>query len=200
MVSLIRLFSIVCVTFITALNAYAKTLQFEPGVYETLLLAVDKNGAVTGYYYEELGQSRCRFFVKGNAKQGLAKLVAWEHEPISGELKAGADEVILTVKGARDFSGCGMVMMPEIDTGVSYSLVAKAPWSELRSIASAKAYFYSEAKADKQLKSYLVKGDVVGVVASQGEWLQIDYRSPSNGKISRRWIYSRDADTFRSTY
>lgn len=188
-----KLFSVVILVSATMANAWAEAIHLEPGAYEALLLGVNKDGVVTGYYDEELGGSRCRFFIKGATQQGIANIVAWQGESLSGQLKAGVDGVNLKIEGGQNFPGCGMVMMPEIDAGINYSLVAKAPWSELRSIVNAKAYFYSEPKSDKQLKSYLVKGDVVGVVANQGEWLQIDYRSSSGGKISRHWIYSRDA-------
>jgi hypothetical protein len=70
---------------------------------------------------------------------------------------------------------------------LGYDLVANAPWGELRLITSEKSYFYSEPKTEKKLKSYLVKGDVVGVVKQEGSWLQIEYHSAS-GKMSRRWI------------
>lgn len=199
MISLIRMFFIMCIALAATQTVYAEVPQFTSGVYETLQLAVGKDGVVTGYFHEELGESRCRFFIKGKTKNGITDIAAWDGSEVrSGELKAEVDNVILKVKGVADLPGCGMVIIPEIENGLGYSLVTKMPWSELRSIVSAKAYFYSEAKADKQLKSYLVKDDVVGLVAIQGEWLQIDYHSPTKGTTTRRWINSRDAAALQS--
>lgn len=51
--------------------------------------------------------------------------------------------------------------------------------------------FILNQKIGNKLKSYLVKGDVVGVVTKEGDWLQIDYYADS-GKMSRRWINSKE--------
>lgn len=201
MISSIKLFSIV-VALISVTSACAEATHFEPGVYENLLLAVNKDGDVTGYYREEQGEGvvkSCAFSLQGAAKEGVAKIVAWGDKPFTGELKAEADAINLKIEKGREIPGCGLVLMPEIASGLSFDLVAKAPWSELRAIANEKSYFYSEPSAAKLLKSYLVKGDVVGVVASQGEWLQIDYYS-SSGKMSRRWIYARDTASFQPVH
>ncbi len=178
-------------------NAQAETIQFEPGIYENLLLAVNKNGVITGYYREEQGEGvtkTCEFFLQGEAKEGVANIITWGNKPFAGVIKAGTTEINLKIEKGREHPGCGLVLMPEIARGLSFDLITKAPWSELRTIASEKSYFYSEPNSAKRLKSYLVKGDVVGVVAIQDNWLQIEYYS-SNAKITRRWICSQNTAT-----
>ncbi len=180
-------------------NAQAEVNHFEPGAYENLLLAVNKNGFVTGYYREVQGEGvkkTCSFFLQGEAKDGIANITTWADKPFSGVLKAGATEVNLKIEKGQEHPGCGLVMMPEIATGLSFDLRAKVPWNELRTIANEKSYFHSEPNGAKRLKSYLVRGDVVGVVASKDGWLQIDYYS-SAGKMSRGWICSQDTAIFQ---
>ncbi len=126
----------------------------------------------------------------------MANIITWGDKPFAGVIKAGSTEINLKIEKGRNHLGCGLVLMPEIANGLSFDLITKAPWSELRTIANAKSYFYSEPNSAKRQKSYLVKGDVVAVVASQGEWLQIEYYS-RNTKISRRWICSQDTTTLQ---
>ena len=196
---MIRLVSALTVLLAT-LSACAETTPLEPGVYENLLIAVNKDGLVTGYYRESQGEGvvkNCEFFFKGEAKNGMANIAVWGDQVFDGKIKAGAEDLNLKIEKGRELPGCGLVLMPEIANGLDFDLLTKAPWSELRRITNEKSFFYSEPKADKQLKAYLVKGDVVGVVASQGDWLQIDYYS-SNGKTSRRWVSAKDTSVLQT--
>ena len=195
------LISLLMLLFLS-INAQAEVNYFAPGAYENLLLAVNKNGAVTGYYREVQGDGvtkTCSFFLQGEAKDGIANITTWGEKPFAGVLKADGNKVNLKIEKGQEHPGCGLVMMPEIATGLSFDLLTQARWSELRTIASEKSYSHSEPNANKGLKSYLVKGDVIGVVANQGEWLQIDYYS-GDAKISRRWIYKRDTETLQPMY
>ena len=194
MSKVIKLLPMLAITLTLITNACAEIVRFEPGVYENLLLGVNKNGSVTGYYREAQGEGvvkSCVFSFKGEAKESSANIIVGGDKSFPGEIKAGTDEINLKIEKGRELPGCGLVLMPEIATGISFDLITKAPWSELRVITNEKSYFHSEPKADKQLKSYLVKGDVVGVVATQNDWLQIDYYS-SNGKMTRRWINNHE--------
>lgn len=200
MIKSMKFFPIIIIALASMTNACAESVRFEPGVYENLLLAVNSNGVVTGYYREAQGEGAvktCAFTFKGEAKAGVANILVGSDKSFAGEIKAGSDDVNLKIAKGRELPGCGLVLMPEIASGLSFDLITKAPWIELRIIASEKSYFYSEPKADKQLKAYLVKGDVVGIVASEGDWLQIDYYS-SSGKTSRRWINNKETISFQS--
>lgn len=182
-------------------NACAESIAFESGVYENLLLAVSSDGAVTGYYREAQGEGvvkTCAFMFKGEARTDVANILIGEDESFTGKIHAETDGINLKIAKGRELPGCGLVLMPEIAEGLSYDLITKVSWSELRTITSEKSYFYSEPKVDKQLKSYLVKGDVVGVVTKEGDWLQVDYYS-DGGKMSRRWINNKETTSLLST-
>ncbi len=49
MLYLRKSFTTLFIVFISFVNAQAETIHFEPGIYENLLLAVSKNGVITGY-------------------------------------------------------------------------------------------------------------------------------------------------------
>lgn len=192
--------SIITIALASLTNACAEPVAFKSGIYENLLLAVNSDGVVTGYYREAQGEGiakTCAFTFKGEADADKANIFVGADESFPGEIQAETDGINLKIAKARELPGCGLVLMPEIADGLSYDLITKVSWSELRTIISEKSYFYSEPKVDKKLKSYLVKGDVVGVVAKEGDWLQIDYYSDS-GKMSRRWINNKEAASLLS--
>lgn len=153
------------------------------------------NGITTG----EGITKTCSFFLQGEVKDGMVNITTWGEKPFAGVLKADANKVNLKIEKGQEHPGCGLVMMPEIATGLSFDLLSNVLWSELRTIANEKSYFHAEPNANKRLKSYLIRGDVIGVVANQGEWLQIDYYS-ADAKMSRRWIYSGDTETLQPMY
>lgn len=185
---------IIVILSILMTNACAESITLESGVYENVLLAINADGGVTGYYREAQGEGvvkTCAFAFKGEALAGKANIMVGEENAFPGAIQAESEGINLKIAKARELPGCGLVLMPEIADGLSYDLITETSWSELLTITSEKSYFYSEPKEDKKLKSYLVKGDVVGVVTQEGDWLQIDYYS-DNGKMSRRWINSRE--------
>ena len=197
----ISLLSIITIVLVSMTNAYAKPIALESGVYENVLLAVNPNGAVTGHYREAQGEGivkTCAFTFKGKAHAGKANIIVGEENAFSGEIQAKTESIKLKIIKGRELPGCGLVLTPEITDGLSYDLTNKTSWNELRIITSEKSYFYSASKADKKLKSYLVKGDVVGVVTKEGDWLQIDYYS-GNGKMRRHWINSKETASLLST-
>jgi hypothetical protein len=189
-----KLFSIIALALASMTNACAEPVRLEPGVYENLLLAVDSNGEVSGYYREAQGEGAvktCSFSFRGEASADVVTIFIDMDKSFQGEISAEADGIRLKIPKGRELPGCGLVLMPEIADGLSYDLISKAPWKELRTIVSEKSHFYSKPNLDKKLKSYLVKGDVVGVVMEEGDWLQVDYYSDS-GKMSRRWVNRKE--------
>lgn len=176
-------------------NAYAESIKFESGVYENLLISVNVNDVVTGYYQEAQGEGvvkSCTFSFSGEAHSETATITVKSDESVTGTIQPVNDGIHLKIPKARELPGCGLVLMPEIADGLNYDLIEKRSWRELRAISKEKAYFHSEPTSEKKQKSYLIKGDVVGVVEQEGEWLHVDYHSNS-GKFLRRWI--NDANT-----
>ncbi|MBD9361694.1 SH3 domain-containing protein [Methylomonas fluvii] len=176
-----------------------ETNQFHSGVYEQLRLAVAPDGKITGYYREEQGEGvskTCSFYLRGQSNGDSASLTTWNVDSFPGELRIQAAGVNLKVEHGNEHPGCGMLLPPAIEQGLNYDKVTETEWTELRVISSPKTYFHSKPKADAKLKSYLVKGDVVGVVGAEGDWLQVEY--PGTQKMIRGWISNSDLAIFKS--
>ncbi len=163
------------------------------GYYEQLMLAVDAQGKLTGYYREEQGEGvvkTCSFFLTGNGTSGEIPVVTWNDEVYPGTLKAQKGGVTLKIEKGRDHPGCGLVLLPQISKGLDLDHVASAQWSELRQIGKERTYFHSAPQASKVLRSYVAAGDVVGVVAERGEWLEVEYRGKK--ATSKGWILAKN--------
>ncbi|CAN5286311.1 hypothetical protein BH11PSE10_BH11PSE10_04390 [soil metagenome] len=195
---------LVCLVGLSALLSGAAAAaddrpRLQSGIYEGLLLAVAADGHVSGYYREEQGEGvvkRCTFSLAGQVgvgAPGKASLVSWSSTTLAGRLEAQKDAVSLAIPDGREHSGCALVLLPAIATGLSLDKSAPAGWIELRRISVPRANFFQDAAASKPMKAYVVAGDVVGVLAVQGELLQIDYVSRSGRKTSG-WIKAAQAD------
>jgi hypothetical protein len=172
----------------------ADASSLKPGKYEGLMLAVDPAGNLSGYYRESQGEGvskTCTFFLKGKVADNHAELSTWSDQVYPGVLKADGADVNLQIEKGRDFPGCGLVLMPEIAQGIKFDKTLDAKWSDLEIVASNRAYLYSAPAEDKKLKSYLIKGDVVGALSTNGDWVQVEF--PREGKKSvSGWINVND--------
>ncbi len=170
--------------------------RFTPGYYEQLMLAVDAKGKLTGYYREEQGEGvvkTCAFFLSGSGTSSEVPIVTWNDQAFPGTLTAQKDGVTLKIEKGREHPGCGLVLLPQISKGLALDQVASAQWSELRRIGKDRTYFHSSPDASKVLKTFVVSGDIVGVLAQSGEWLQVEYRGKK--ATSKGWILAKDAAT-----
>lgn len=181
------------VLFLQAMACLAEEQPLKSGVYEGLMLAVNKNGDVTGYFNEKQGQGvekGCSFYLRGTHAAGQVNVVTWQENKLPGILTAAADGVVLHIPNGRSHPGCQSVLLPQIDKGLAFDLTAAAAWDELRVVQSAKANLYKEPDQAKKMKSYLVRGDVVGVLANKDGWFSIEYRADTK-KISA-WVRAID--------
>ncbi|MBL8349243.1 MAG: hypothetical protein JNL87_02925 [Burkholderiaceae bacterium] len=164
------------------------------GIYEGLLLAVDDQGAITGYYSEEQGEGvtkRCSFFLAGQAGAGEVPVKTWRAEVFPGTLQAEAKAVRLTIEQGRDHPGCGAVLLPQIATGLSLTQLEATRWTSLRRIVAARAYFHAAPLPDKRQRAFVVQGDVVAVLARRGDWLQVAYRGAKATSVG--WMPAADS-------
>jgi hypothetical protein len=185
-----------CSQFVLLSHGWAvETVQtFKAGKYEGLMLAVDREGNLSGYYRETQGEGvtkTCAFYLKGKAADSEAKISTWSDQVFPGVIKTAGTDVNLKIEKGREFPGCGLVLMPEIAQGITFDKTFGANWNDLKIIASDRAYLFSEPSTDKKLKSYLIKNDVVGTLSRNGDWVQVEF--PREGKKSiSGWIKSSD--------
>ncbi len=161
----------------------------QPGIFEGLMLAIDPSGRVSGYFREEQGQGvtkTCTFFLSGQASGNPFDIVTWSNETFPGSLKIVGDDIELKIPKGREHPGCGMVLLPEIAQGVEFDRTGKTNWIGLRVVAAPRAYFHAKPSDAEKLRVFVVKGDVVAVIADQGDWLDVAY--PGEKKTTEGWI------------
>lgn len=182
--------SALILTVIATLSiAEERPVKFKSGQYEQLLLAVDPDGRVTGFYREEQGEGAtktCRFYLAGRATGSDLAVETWSNRLLPGRLTAIPGGVRLQVDRGREHAGCGLVLLPGIDNGLELDRVADAAWVELRTVTASRAYFHSLPDERQALKTFVVNGDLVAVVARQGIWLQVEYRGKK--RLTKGWI------------
>ena len=185
--------SLLCCVLAAPALVSAQAAGLASGVYEGLMLAVAPDGHLSGFYREEQGEGvvkRCTFYLVGQSVDGQAQIQTWSDQGLPGRLTSQGASVTLTIPRGREHAGCGLVLMPEVATGLRLDRVATAQWSELRSIATERADLFKDAGGATRLRAYLVKGDVVGVVAEQVDWVKIEYVSGTHR--TRGWIRAVD--------
>jgi hypothetical protein len=193
----IHLFRVAAVCIVLKLcpfvnGAFSQT-QLKSGIYEGLRLAVDAHGAVTGYYRDVQGSGvtkTCSFFLFGREKGDAADVVTWNIEAFPGSLKSAKEGVVLRIENGRDHPGCASVLPPLISEGMLLDLDARTDWTSLRRVTAKKSFLLQKPNARKG-RSYLLIGDVVGVLSKSRDWLSVEYAN--EGKRVRGWI--RAADT-----
>lgn len=170
------------------------------GQYEQLAIAVDNAGNLTGYYHEDQGEAptkSCSFFLIGKSTTEGGSIISWSNIVLTGSIALETDGLVLKIPHGRHHHGCGLVLLPQIDEGISLSLIEKKPWSEIRTISDEKVYFYSDGNHHKKLKSYLIKGNIVGIIDKQNYWLEVEFNGIN--KISKGWIPEQSALPLKPT-
>jgi hypothetical protein len=173
--------------------ALAASPTLHSGKYEGLMLAVTPDRQVEGYYAEALGEGvtrSCAFYLQG--KPGA--LTTWLDAAYPGSVKPSSDGVTLTVAEGRQHPGCLNVLMPEIATGLDLTQTANKKWIGLVTVSADKAYLLKTPGAKAVKRPYIVKNDVVGVLAFKDGWAQVEFINADDRSFTG-WIsqdqYSR---------
>jgi hypothetical protein len=175
-------------------SAIAEPLR--PGLYEGLMLAVAPDRSVTGRFLQQQGEGvvkSCAFSLNGRMDaKGVAKVTAWSKtgKLLRGEISGQADGVTLTLPNAGDLPGCGSVLPPLVEEGLTLDRTLDGEWSSLVRVAVPRALFKTETGV--RARGYVVEGDVLAVIRRRAGLLQVSYISPE-GKETRAWV--RAADT-----
>jgi hypothetical protein len=158
------------------------------------MLAVDQDGTVTGFYRESQGEKpskTCTFFLRGKTGAEPIAINSWNSQSFPGQIKAEGADVNLKIGQAREHPGCGLVLMPEIATGITLERTAATQWRSLKIVQGSRTPLFAAPSAGKKTKSYFVKNDVLGVLGHSGEWLQVEF--PREGKASiKGWLKASD--------
>lgn len=154
--------------------AFAGPAALQSGKYEGLMLAVTPQQQVEGFYSEAMGEGvtrGCSFFLQGKPEA----LTTWREAAYPGSVAVAADGVTLTVEQGRQHPGCINVLMPDIATGLELSRTARKKWIGLVTVSAEKAYLLKTPGAKATKRPYIVKHDVVGVLAFKDGWAQVEF-------------------------
>ena len=158
------------------------------------MLAVDQQGVVTGYYRESQGSGvmkTCSFYLSGQEKGDQTDLLTWNVEAFPGSLEAAEQGVVLRIEKGRDHPGCGSVLPPLISQGLLLDRVAAANWTSLRRVIAKRTFLFPNPDKTAKSTTYVVMGDLVGVLSQSGDWLRVEY---VNGQTRvGGWIRAGDA-------
>ena len=157
------------------------------GEYGPMKLAF-ADGQVTGSFKEtrmgngteEAPQFSCTFAIAGAWRGGVAAaqvLTWWPGDNSSDERIRGRLSVrggTATLKLDEDPGGCSMTGEQLKDDGFSEALSERRAWLEVRQIRSARVRF-SDTPGGSPRRSYVTRGDIVGVEARAGDFVRVEY-------------------------
>ncbi|CAM3298218.1 hypothetical protein BZK31_14090 [Pseudomonas floridensis] len=179
------------VSFCVGTSALAEGLTLHSGKYEQLMLAVTPEGQIEGFYSEERGVDTtfsCAFYLQGKTEAGKASAVStWLDEVYPGTLEPSIDGVVLTVEKGQQHPGCMNVLMPDISTGLDLSKTEGKKWIGLVTIAADKAWLQKTPEAHSAHGAYIVKDDVVGVLAFKNGAAKVEFIN-DKGRSFTGWI------------
>jgi len=167
--------------------------RLHSGVYENLLLAVTPQHQIVGAYREVQGEGvekSCAFYLTGKTDASPVAIETWSDAKRPGVLEARDDGVTLRIENGRDHAGCGLVLLPQIASGLALDSTAPTNWIGLATASAAKVYLYAKPDEARKGKAYVIAHDVLGVSARQGDWLDVEFRK--GGKSLKGWVHATD--------
>lgn len=170
---------------------FAEGLTLQSGKYEQLMLAVTPEGQIEGFYSEERGVGTtfsCAFYLQGKTEAGKASAVStWLDEVYPGTVEPSIGGVVLTIEKGQQHPGCMNVLMPDISTGLDLSKTESKKWIGLVTIAADKAWLQKTLEAHSTHGAYVVKDDVVGVLAFKNGAAKVEFIN-DKGRSFTGWI------------
>lgn len=167
------------------------------GMYEGLMLAVAPDGRVTGSFQQAQGEGvvkQCRFLLVASSAMQPMSVVTWSTQAFSGTLVAHADELALKVSRLREHPGCASVLPPDEGQGLVLDRQSEAQWIELRRVQAERAPMQADVDKSSRARGYLVRGDIVAVLAVRGQRMLVDY--PGAKRTVRAWLDASDTEGF----
>jgi hypothetical protein len=215
-----RLFLAFLVCFLYCFHDQAKAqvqkgnsqLKGHSGIFENLNLAINKDGVISGFYYNARGEDpmfSCAFYFQGIYSESDRKysIVAYPPESsypademkIDGYINFTIDEGKLSafIQLKEDPPGCANVEgISFFEEGHKFIETERKDWESILlvyAIYLKKVPLKSTPNSRAKTVDYLVGGDVIAVSRKRGEWLEIDEVLYSNSKklkksLKRSWI------------
>jgi hypothetical protein len=177
-------------------QAAAAAPPLRSGFYEGFVLAVSPTGQVAGHFDMEQGDGatkRCSFDFAGRISGGQAIIHTTGSPSLNGRIAAGAPgEVTFSMAHVKDLPGCGLVLPPKAEEagGAEFDRIKPGAWTDLARVRGARAALKAAPNGPPG-RAYVVKGDVVGVLARQGDQVQVVYPSERD-HWAQGWVAAAD--------
>lgn len=180
--------------------AFTSATPIVSGDYDGLLIGVDQQGTLTGYFESSTGsgQFSCIFFFSGKFNEPKTSMESWfpadrdPKEVIPGTIEAlrdnGRNAIRVMLK--EEHGGCWNVQHFALEPA-SFRLTEEGAWQAIRVVSAKKAYFYDDSASAHPRKSYVVQGNALRVFEWQSDRALVEYVSPERKHI-RGWISERD--------
>ena len=173
------------------------------GDYGELIVGLDPSGnRLSGYFSSSTGRGQfsCIFYFNGVIRDGRAAVDSYlPGDPLDEHIRGvvtfprpGA----VTLALQSEHGGCWNVRhFADRNDPATFHLMRSFAWRSIRIVRAARAYLYPRPSMSASRRSYLVRGDGVGVTGSavgQTEWLPVDFLG--NGQRRSGWLRSADLD------
>lgn len=187
-------------------NVPSSAAAIVSGDYDGLLIGVDQQGVVTGYFESSTGAGKfsCIFFISGKLNGNSARVDTWfpkdldAKQVIRGVLEQVSHEKTPAIRLTlpEEHGGCWNVQHFATDPA-SFTLSTAGKWTSIRIVAAPKAYFYDAPASGKPRKAYAVPGNAVRVFESRDGWVKAEYVS-EDGRATSGWLMESALFTARS--
>lgn len=175
--------------------------KIQSGEYDVgLKLAFDtKTNKLTGYFEDYTGfdeqtgnpKFSCIFYIQGTITGDTFSVDTYYPNDKSDLIKGNIyiiNNKTVGIKLPEEHGGCWNVQH-FADEQVKFSLEKKTAWTQIRFIATPKAYLYSGKSIAKKQKSYFVKNDFVCIDKIEGTWAYCTFYFKT---IRKGWIRTAD--------
>ncbi len=104
-----------------------------------------------------------------------------------GEIKIDSNKIFLKIK--NNIPSCSSVLDFTDKKGALFYLTKKVRYNNFNFIKTDKAIIYQKPEDGYKTKKYLIKGDVVNVLKSEGEFILVEFYGQ---KVTKGWIHSNE--------
>ena len=206
----LRILCLCAATIVTSLHAQ----KIPSGFYgdRTLQLVAAPDGSFIASFYDETGAGNftCGFLLHSDghaSAQGIYKIVTWwPYTDLDGK---GPDEVVrgtitaspkgLTLQLPKQAHGGCWNVNGDLDQGNPVDLdrdkdnpPTATTWQSLRVVKTSRVPLRPRPDPTLINRPYIVRGDVVIVTDTQGQWLHVLYYSFSTAKTFTGWLEESD--------
>jgi hypothetical protein len=193
-------FAALAITVISATLAFGQPVI--SGNYELgLKLSYDSTTKkITGYFENYTGwddeskapKFSCIFYIEGTLTGKKFNIATYYPEDKKEDLINGTIQIItnkkVQIKLPEDHGGCWNVQH-FADAPADFALEKQQAWIQVRYVAIAKTYFYSNRSDDTRLNAYLVKNNFVCIGKIEQGWAYCTYFGT---QITKGWIKLSD--------